>query len=317
MTMHKQIENFVHLPGNNCVTTALRNIVNHYGFRYPEQRVFGIAEGLGFHFRTIAGQENPHLGGAGSGMVESFCRNLHLAFEVKEFDSDEDAWRDLVSHIDLQIPVIVQVDLLHLPYFDSKTHFAGHRVVPVGYDDDNVFLADTGYLRIQKCPIEKFNAAHASEFPPFAHRRRRWRIERFEERPFVDEMITKALYNLYQKFENHAPSYNLLQIFDLRDHLKDYKNPAMLYQQIEKAGTGGGLSRKMFSEFLDQAGQIYARPIYELASGLYDQAARMWTQIAEHAKRGQLNGTAKTLEEIYQIESRAVSIFSAFEDEDL
>lgn len=317
MTTRKQIENFVHLPGNNCVTTAIRNIVNYYGFRYPEERIFGIAEGLGFHFRLIAGHDNPHLGGSGTGMVDSFCRNLHLALEVKEFDSDEDAWQDLVSHIDLQIPIIVQVDLLDLPYFDSRTHFAGHRVIPVGYDDANVFLADTGYLRIQTCPIAKFNAARSSAFPPFAHRRRRWRIERFTERPFVDEMITKALYNLYNKYENHAPGFNLLQIFDLRDHLKDYKDPAMLYQQIEKAGTGGGLSRKMFAAFLDQAGQIYARPIYELASGLYEQAAAMWTEIAAAAQSGALNGAAAKLEEIYQIESRAVSIFSAFEDEDL
>jgi len=317
MPTRKQIENFVHLPGTNCITTALRNIVNYYGFRYPEPRIFGIAEGLGFHFRRLAGQDTPYLGGSGTGMVDSFCRNLHLELEAREFDSDAEAWQDLISHIDLQIPIIVQVDLYYLPYFDSATRFAGHRVIPVGYDDEDVFLADTGYLRIQKCPIDKFHEARRSEYPPFAHRRRRWRIERFRERPFVDETITKALYNLYQKFENHAPGYNLLQIFDLRDHLDDYKNPALLYQQIEKAGTGGGLSRKMFAEFLDQAGQIYARPIYELSAGLYEQAARLWSEIAAAAKTGKLNGAAGKLEEIYQIESRAVSIFSAFEDEDL
>ncbi len=317
MTARKQIENFVHLAGVNCITTALRNIVNFYGYRYPEPRIFGIAEGLGFQFRIIDGQDEPYLGGSGTRMVESFCRNLHLEFEEREFDSDDAAWDDLTFHIDAQIPLIVQVDLFHLPYFESKTHFAGHRVIPVGYDNDDVFLADTGYLRIQKCPIPKFREARRSTFPPFSHSQRRWRIAPFTERPFVDEMVTKALFNLREKFENHVPGYNLLQIYDLRDHLKDYRNPAMLHQQIEKAGTGGGLARKIFADFLDQAGQIYPRPIYELASALYDESAKLWSRIAADAKKGVLNGAAQNLERIYELENRAIKIFSSFEEEDL
>jgi hypothetical protein len=317
MSNHNEIQNFVHLPGNNCITTAIRSILNFYGFRYPESRIYGLAEGLGFVFRRIEDQPDPHLGGSGTGMVDAFCRNLHLSYNVAEFESDDAAMTDLKIHIDNQIPIIVQVDLIHLPYFDAKTHFAGHRVIPVGYDEENIFVADTGFLKLQSCPIANFIEARRSEFPPFAHRRRRWRLDRFSDRPFVDEMITKALYNAYRKFENHMPGYNLLQIFDLRDHLSDYRNPATIYQQIEKAGTGGGLGRKMFAEFLDQAAQIYARSIYELASALYEQSAALWREIAINARAGDLQTTPAKLEEIYQIEMRAIKIFSSFEAEDL
>ncbi len=317
MTNRNEIQNFMHLPGNNCITTAIRNILNFYGFRYPESRVYGIAEGMGFTFRRVEGLDNPYLGGSGSGLVDSFCQNLHLACDTAEFATDEAAMDDLKAQIDNQLPCIVQVDLFYLPYFDSKTHFGGHRVIPVGYDETNVYVSDTGFLRIQACPIEKFVEARRSQSPPFSHQRRRWRIERFGERPFIDETITKSLYNVYRKFENHMHGYNLLQIFDLRDHLGDYKDKSILYQQIEKAGTGGGLGRKMYADFLDQAAQIYARSIYELSSALYEQSAALWREIALNARSGELNGTAEKLEKIYQLETRAIKVFSSFEAEDL
>ncbi len=190
-------------------------------------------------------------------------------------------------------------------------------MIPVGYDESNIYVSDTGFLRIQACPIEKFVEARRSQSPPFSHQRRRWRIERFSERPFIDETITKSLYNVYRKFENHMHGYNLLQIFDLRDHLGDYQDKAILYQQIEKAGTGGGLGRKMYADFLDQAAQIYARSIYELSSALYEQSAALWREIALNARSGELNGTTEKLEKIYQLETRAIKVFSSFEAEDL
>ncbi len=315
--MKSRIENFTHLPGNNCVTTAIRNILNFYGYRYREAMIFGLAEGIGFTFRRIEGLDYPYLGGSGSRMLDSFCRNLHLSFQVTEFDNDEVAWEDLREHIDKQIPIICQVDLKHLPYFKSRTHFAGHRVIPVGYDEENVFLADTGFRKIRECPISCFAEARKSAYPPYEPNRRRWRIEKVRERPFVEETVTKALYNVYSKFERQDPGYDLELIFELRDHLGDYKDPAMLYQQIEKAGTGGGLSRKMFAEFLDQSAQAYSRTIYELASGLYEKSATLWSEIATAAKEGSVKGAPEKLQEIYEIEKHAIEVFSSYEAEDL
>jgi hypothetical protein len=319
MTMHTEnkIQGFRHLPGHNCVTTAIRNIVNYYGFRYPEPMVFGLAEGLGFQFRIINGLENPYLSGVAPGLLESFCRNLGLSFETVEFDSDEAAMADLKDHIDRQVPVIVQVDLFHLPYFHSTTHFAAHRVIPVGYDAENIFCADTGYQQIQECPIDEFIKARRSDYPPHNPSRKRTRIDRMVERPFVEETITKALFNISHKFLNHQPGCNLLEITNLRDHLSAYKTPKVLYTQIEKAGTGGGLSRRLFADFLDQAAQMYSRSIYDLASANFAESASLWTEIAEKAKEGVFDRAADALAKIYDLETRAVQLCSAFEADDL
>ncbi len=317
MAMKTKISDFTHLPGNNCITTAIRNILNFYGYRYREAMIFGLAEGIGFTFRIIAGLDNPYLGGAGSQMLESFCRNLHLDFQVTEFDTDQDAWEDLREHIDKQIPIICQVDLKHLPYFKSRTHFAGHRVIPVEYNDESIFLADTGFRKIRECPISCFIEARKSSYPPHEPRRKRWSIDHVSERPFVEETVTKALYNVYSKFERQEPGYDLEQIFQLKDHLQDYHDSRMLYQQIEKAGTGGGLSRRMFAEFLDQSAQAYSRTIYELASGLYEKSGQLWGEIAADAKVGDLNSAPAKLEEIYETEKHAIEVFSSYEAEEL
>jgi hypothetical protein len=279
--------------------------------------IFGLAEGIGFTFRLIEGLDNPYLGGSGSRMIESFCRNLRLGLQATEFDTDEDAWEDLREHIDKQIPIICQVDLKHLPYFKSNTHFAGHRVIPVGYDDEHVFIADTGFRKVRSCPISCFAEARKSAYPPHEPHRRRWRIDHVSERPFVEETVTKALYNVYSKFERQDPGNDLEQILVLREHLGDYKYPALLHQQIERAGTGGGLSRKMFAEFLDQSAQAYSRTIYELASGLYEKSARLWSEIASEAKEGEFHATPEMLREIYSTEKHAIEVFSSYEAEEL
>jgi hypothetical protein len=318
MAMQNQIENYVHLPGQNCVTTAIRNVLNFYGFRFQEPMVLGLAEGLGFQFKRINGSPYPYLSGTGKGLIEAFCRNVHITIDDREFDNDQEALEDVKSHIDRQTPLIVQLDLFYLPYFESEIHFAGHRIVPVGYDDDFIYCSDTGFLTIQKCPIDKFIEARRSVYPPFVTQRRRTRIEKVTERPFVEEMVTKALYNLSHKIDNHLPGYNLLEILDLRDSLDLYKNyPDQLFIQIEKAGTGGGLARKMFADFLDLASQMYLRPIYELASAIFAESAEHWREIAVIAKKGSLEGIAPKLPRIYELESRAIKVFSSFESEDL
>jgi hypothetical protein len=313
----QRLEGFRHLPGKNCLTTAIRNILNYYGYRYQESLVFGLCEGLGFQFEQIAGLDNPYLGGTGRRLLQSFCDNLDLTFELIAFDNDEDAEKDLREKIADQIPVIVHVDLFYLPYFESSSHFAGHRVVPVGFENGNVLLADTGFEQIQSCPLASFAEARSSSYPPFRPHRRRFLLEPPRQKPFLEESITRALYNLVRKFQEGAPGYRLDGIMKLKENLGTYKSLRTLFNQIEKAGTGGGLSRRMFAEFLDQAFQIYSRGLYEEAAALYMKAAELWRQLAVGARRDDIKQAPRLLDEIYELESKALQTLSLFEADDL
>jgi hypothetical protein len=312
-----EINGFTHLPGKNCLTTAIRNILNFYGFRFQESMVFGLAEGLGFQFETVPGLDSPYLGGTGKQLLQNFCANLDLKYELMAWETDQEALDDLREQIDRQIPVIVHVDLYYLPYFKSEMHFAGHRVIPIGYDENLIYLADTGFNKIQECPVDDFARARASAYTPFNPHRRRVSLERPAQKPFIEEHVAKALYNLLSKFKYNAPGYNLGRIQMLKEHLGDYKSPRRLYVQIEKAGTGGGLSRNLFADFLDQAFQIYSRGIYGEASVLYEDSAQLWRQIAVGARNGDLSEAPSLLDEIYEMEQEALHVLTRFEADDL
>jgi hypothetical protein len=317
MTASKMIEGFKHLPGKNCLTTAIRNILSFQGFRFSEPLIFGLCEGLGLQFEILPELDDPFLGGTGRGLLQSFCGNLDLSYDLMAWESDQDAMDDLHRHIDKQVPVIVHLDLYYLPYFGSKMHFAGHRAVPVGYDDRNVYLADTGFADIQVCDIGNFIKARSSSYPPFSPYRRRVRLEKPDRKPYVEESIPKALYNLLSKFQYNAPGYDLNRIETLKQHLQDYRRPHRLYIQIEKAGTGGGLSRKLFAHFLDEAFQIYSRAIYGEASMLYEDSARLWRRIALGARRDDLSEAAELLDQILKLEGKALDTLRRFEADDL
>ena len=77
------------------------------------------------------------------------------------------------------------------------------------------------------------------------------------------------------------------------------------------------MSRKLFADFLDQAAQMYSRAIYDLASSNFSESAGLWSQIAANAKDGNLDGAAEMLERIYDLETRAIQLCSAFEADDL
>jgi hypothetical protein len=317
MAATMMISGFKHLPGKNCLTTAIRNILNFQGFRFAESLVFGLAEGLGFQFEILPELDSPYLSGAGRSLLRNFCTNLDLTYDLLAWESDQEAMADLRRHIDAQIPTIVHVDLNYLPYFRSEMHFAGHRVVPVGYDETTVYLADTGFAEIQECAIDDFIKARSSPHPPYSPHRRRVRLEKPDRKPYVEESIPKALYNLLSKFRYNEPGYNLNRIEELKRHLHDYRRPRQLYIQIEKAGTGGGLSRRLFADFLDQAYQIYSRSIYGEASVMYEDAAALWRRLALEARQDELSSAGQLLDRILRLEREALETLSRFEAEDL
>jgi hypothetical protein len=317
MSHATMISGFRHLPGKNCLTTAIRSILNSSGFRFAEPLIFGLCEGLGFQFEMHAELANPYVGGTGRRLLQNLCANLDLQFEVLAFDNDGDAEADLIELIEAQTPAIVHVDLFYLPYFESEMHFAGHRVVPVGYDDDNFYLADTGFAEIKSCPRDAFATARASAYPPYAPRRRRVVLERPDEKPFVEESITRAIFNNLKKFREQAPGYRLNLIETFKTKLQDYKSGRALYVQIEKAGTGGGLCRKLYSHFLDNSFQIYSRGLYEEAASLFGQSAALWRKVAIEARNDRFDNSPQLLDQIHELENRALDTLGKFEADDL
>ena len=51
---------------------------------------------------------------------------------------------------------------------------------------------------------------------------------------------------------------------------------------MERGGTGGGLFRAMYRDFLTEANDHLASPVIEAARDRFAEAARLWTEVSEH-----------------------------------
>jgi len=139
------IKNIKLFKGQHCETTAAGNLLSHIGINLSEPMLFGLGEGLNFIIWNMKTMDFPFLGGRIKTdlLTQNIARHLNLKLNVRETSSPKKAWKNVKEKIDAEIPVGIKLDCYHLDYFTNKIHFAGHYVAMYGYDENNVYLADT------------------------------------------------------------------------------------------------------------------------------------------------------------------------------
>jgi hypothetical protein len=71
-----RLAGFEHTPGAHCGSTSLRNLSNHYGWGFDETTCFGLASGLGFHYRELGGSPHRMFVGRPLWLERAFFENL-------------------------------------------------------------------------------------------------------------------------------------------------------------------------------------------------------------------------------------------------
>jgi hypothetical protein len=304
------IKDFKHIPGKNCVTTALRNILNHYHILLSEELILGLAGGLGFYYREVQGFPNPVIGGSSSDMIGRFCENMDLkAFELRKEDPEK-AHKALTGKILSNLPVIIQIDLYYLDYFGSKYHFYGHRIIPVGIDETHVYIADTGYRSIKKTSIENFKKGRMSGGGLGAGNLQIFIDHPEHELPIMDKLWTTIGQNARRMLESPAGN-GLAGLERFARNTNKFVNPEYLLIQIEKAGTGGALGRYMYRDFLSEANLYRPHKALQEAYILYSEAAEIYELVVEDLKRGETPDLDRALAGIFDLEKKAAEILSS------
>ena len=139
------IKNFKLFEGQHCETTAAGNLLSNLGINLSEPMFFGLGEGLNFIIWNMKTMDFPFIGGRIKTdlLTQNITRHLNLKLNVWETSSPKKAWKNVKESIDAEIPVGIKLDCYHLDYFTNKFYFAGHYVAMYGYDENNVYLADT------------------------------------------------------------------------------------------------------------------------------------------------------------------------------
>ncbi len=293
------VEGFRHFETLHCVTGSMRHVYAWAGRDSSEELLLGLGEGVGFAYFRFKGQA-PFLGGRAQpkpGMEALAGERTGVRIERASSSSDAAAERSLRGELDSGRPVMLQVDMGYLPYFDfggQEYHFGGHVVVACGYDGESgeYQVADREET-MHRVPASALAAARASRHRPFPPGRAWWRFD-FEgaRRPRPEELLLAIRNQCALMLEPPIANIGASGIAKAsRECLRwpDLLEARLLSETLfnlyifvsAKGGSGGGLFRFMFGRFLAEAAAIGAPPAVGSLAASFKSIGEAWEEEAE------------------------------------
>lgn len=294
------VPGFIHVPGVHCGSTAFTDAARFIGLDWSEDLVFGLAGGIAFYLFEVDVQSPSKLfhGRTGS-FDDNFVQSTKLDLAVRGTQDFDEAFTDIRALIDGGEPVLLKTDLRFLPYYQSAAEFNGHKVVLAGYDParQEVLLADTHFRRVMPLSYADLERTMTSAGAPLFWKECRYGpLRRSDDERPLTEAVPDALRRASALMLDEPSGFGGLEaLARMADgigawrHQKDATWIARFgYQVIEKRGSGGGLFRRMYARFLDEA-----RAHADIPSDLSNQMralADMWTALAQILKRAATQG---------------------------
>ncbi len=320
---------FNHATGQHCESATMRDLLEHVGVPLSEAMVFGLDATLGFaYFDKVGGSATFNFmdvplffgGKSGSITAESMaCKILGCTIAMQEFKNADGAWDSSRALLSKGTPLGIQVDMYHLPYFTEKFHFGGHVISLVGCDDEmGVALVYERDLRdVQEVPISALKLARGSKAgdkfmhpnhrqfavarradgkrPPFA-RAAKLALQKVSTSMIACSMNFQGIPGL-KLLARHLPSWKDV----LRGETVPSETLRSLHGFIEEYGTGGGLFRKLYADFLeellghDEVAMAWDQAEKDLLVGARDgirAAGGKWSELAAAIKSALQAGDA-------------------------
>ncbi len=283
----------------------MRNLLAFRGVVLSEPMCFGLGSGAGFlYVPAIPVPPGVAFHGRIMEMERALCEALAIPFPERTEEDGDAGWKRARDAVLAGHPVLVSTDLVHLDYFETTTHFPGHRVVLFGFDDEAGYavLSDSEREEPQKISLAALATSRSSRVPPYPMENR-WCVIMPEGplRP-LSEAVPRALGKNAREMLSPSPGSDagVAGMRRVADEIprwpgmtEDFPFAARFgYQVIEKRGTGGGFFRRLYARYLDESTR-YFPPLAGagLAAGM-DSLADGWTEIAQGLKEISESGDA-------------------------
>jgi hypothetical protein len=291
ITNKYMIKDFVHRVGHHCESSSMRDLFEYYGFPMSEAMAFGLDATMGFGFfdttnnvSFIPESDVPFFLGGKQGTIEPnslACRLLGITLRKQSFTSADKAWEESKKLINQDLPLILQVDLGYLPYFEEEGefHFGGHAITLAGYNEGDriAFIGDSEHNGFQEIKIEQLKKCRSSDYGPKFMRPNNTQFS-MKRRPdgkhpplaaAVKVAIQKVVNNMLRPSVNNngISGIKLLSrsITEWKEKLKGVtKNSEgksisrsrlmfeLAFGMIQTWGTGGGAFRNLYKEYLEE-----------------------------------------------------------------
>ncbi len=295
----KTVSGFRHFDTLHCVTGSMRHVYAWAGRDLSEDLLLGLGEGIGFAYFRFKGQP-PFLGGRAQpkpSMEEIAGSRTGVGIRRKSSSSDAASERSLLAELEADRPVMLQVDMGFLPYFDfggKEYHFGGHVVVACGRDATaGEYLVADREGPLHAVSGSALAAARSSRFRPFPPGRAWWRFDFEGARTPLREELVLAIRN--QSALMLGPPIANIGVKGMRKASKecldwpDLLEPGILCETLfnihifvsAKGGSGGGCFRYMFGRFLAEAVGFGAPAAVGKLAASFKAIGDEWEEAAE------------------------------------
>ncbi len=291
MANKHMVKDFVHRVGHHCESSSMRDVFEFYEFPMSEAMAFGLDATMGFGFfdttnsvSFIPESDIPFFLGGKQGTIvpnSLACRLLGITLRKQSFTSADKAWEESKKLIDQNVPLILEIDLGFLPYFEreGEVHFGGHAITLAGYDEENgiAYVGDTEHDGFQEVTIKQLKKGRSSEYGPKFMRPNNAQFS-MKRRPdgkhpplaaSVKVAIQKVVNNMLRPsvnssgiqglklFASSIPRWDEKLIGETKDPEGNSISRSrlmfeLMYGYIETWGTGGASFRNLYNSFLKE-----------------------------------------------------------------
>ena len=308
--MTRVLLDYPHRIGGHCGSGALRDLCEWHelgwGETPDEGLVFALGGDLSFQYARLEDFQPPiYLVGRGGDLEVKMLRHIGAEATLWQTDDADLGWTRVQQQLDAGQPVLAWADIAELPYLNVRLQMSRHDIVIIGYDDelDVVYVVDNDREHVQAVPSQALRRARTSTGFPVPTRSATYDIRWPKALPDVAGVARVVVSDTVAMMTNAASSNDILGNMGLacggtgRDGLAAFAAdidawPDVMTEQhlavslkvlpafIEKAGTGGGLFRQLYSEGLRDLARLTRSNGLHLASDIYRNCSATWTQIA-------------------------------------
>ena len=225
--------------------------------------IFGIASGLSFLYLNQS--ISPMINGRTKvfEFEEKLAKRLHITIKCKSGKDYTRIFNMTKKMIDENHPVLIYVDMPYLHYLgmNPNSHFGGHAVVLYGYDDET------------------------REF---------WVSDR-DNHDFPIRVPTGKINHGIWKFSKEILKWKQFSDYKLRT-----AGVTNYFQISHDGGTGGGIFRQLYGEFLIEASLIVNADILNSIGQQFIDVSHQWDLLADDLWQLSLDGDVRLLKKMSQ-----------------
>ncbi|MGW1916256.1 BtrH N-terminal domain-containing protein [Streptomyces sp. NPDC002076] len=287
--------------GVHCETTTLRNMIHHAGVDISEPMLFGLGQGIDFQYWDAPdpGRSTPMLTGRiGPALLSrNACSALGVELRESRAPDPESARAAAAKLLEAGHVVGMSVDIFHLDYFTSRSHFAAHYIALYGLDDSLAYVVDTDQQGgAQTLPEESLRRARASDEGFMPSPNLQMYVERLPARlttatdAVLREQIWKAIRPTAERMiADRGPRLGIGALRRAASEIAEWSDTLTSADEMVPgvgrfwrfAGTGGANFRKLYRDFLLEARQRCGDAELDPFVDDFGDVQRQWDQAIE------------------------------------